>query len=291
MKISPSYIRLLLLLAIFNFTSAIATSFNVLTDLELQKRPASSLYADQLSAAPVLKAQPIDLDAVRKEDALRDASKQAYRFALPVTATDFNALGRWQVKGDMAIWRLSVTADKAKSFSVGIKNLFLPQGAKLYFYSKNYQILLGPYDHKDNKINGQLWTPVIESNHITIEFNVPLALRELLTFDIASISQGYRGVRAQDMIKSGSCNNDVVCPEGDAWRDEIRSVGRYTITDGGSSFLCTGTLINNTRSDLTPYFLTAGHCGVSATTAPSIVIYWNYETTSCGGTPDGPLNQ
>ncbi len=291
MKFSPFYRRLVVLLSLFNVAPLMAASFTSLADLEMDKRPASSLHSQQLKAAPVLKAKAIDLAAIQKEDAVRDATKQPYRFALPVEANDFNHLGQWQVKGETAIWRLSVTAETAKSFSMGIKNLFMPQGAKLYFYSKDYQILLGPYTHKDNKANGQLWTPVIESNHVTIEFNVPLAYKNLLSFDIASISQGYRGIRAEDMVKSGTCNNDVVCPEGDPWRSEIRSVGHYTITDNGSSFVCTGTLVNNTRGDLTPYFLTAGHCGVSATTAASIVVYWNFETSVCGGTPDGPRNQ
>ena len=53
---------------------------------------------------------------------------------------------------------------------------------------------------------------------------------------------------------SGSCNNNVICPEGDPWRDQIRSVAMITV--GGSGF-CTGQLINNCANDGTPYFLTA----------------------------------
>jgi len=291
MNFTSQTLRLAFLAMVLNATPTLAATFNKLSDLEVQKRPASAQLSQQLVAAPIYQAKAIDLAKVQKEDALRDSSKQAYRFALPVEAANFNQLGRWHVQGDIAIWRLTVSSEKAKSFSVGIKNLFMPQGAKLFFYSKNYQILLGPYNHKDNKANGQLWTPVIESNNITIEFNVPLAYKDLLSFDIASISQGYRGIRASNLVKSGTCNRDVVCSEGDAWRDQTRSVGRYTITNSGQSFLCTGTLINNIRADLTPYFLTAGHCGVSTATAPSIVVYWNYETSVCGATPDGSLQQ
>ena len=95
---------------------------------------------------------------------------------------------------------------------------------------------------------------------------------------------------------SGSCNVDVVCDGSDdsdyagidGWRNEIPSVAG--IATGGSVF-CTGAMINNLRNDKTPYFLTAHHCGIDANAAASLVTYWNFETSSCGGTPDGELNQ
>ena len=57
--------------------------------------------------------------------------------------------------------------------------------------------------------------------------------------------------------KRGSCNINVVCPDGDPWRNQIRSVARITMS---GMFVCTGQLINNTAQDDTPYFLTAQHC-------------------------------
>ena len=86
---------------------------------------------------------------------------------------------------------------------------------------------------------------------------------------------------------SGACNNDVVCPEGDPWRDEIPSVA--AISTGGSLF-CTGFMVNNTAQDQKPYFMTAYHCGISSGNAASLVVYWNFETSTCGGTPDGSLS-
>ncbi len=44
-------------------------------------------------------------------------------------------------------------------------------------------------------------------------------------------------------------------------------------------------------SSFAPYFLTADHCGIDATNAASLVVYWNYQTSSCGGPRDGQLNQ
>jgi hypothetical protein len=49
-------------------------------------------------------------------------------------------------------------------------------------------------------------------------------------------------------------------------------------------------MVNNTAADSTPYFMTANHCGI-AFNAASLVVYWNFETSVCGGIPDGLLNQ
>jgi len=77
------------------------------------------------------------------------------------------------------------------------------------------------------------------------------------------------------------CNVNVACPEGDEWRDQIRSVAMYTYS---GSKQCTGVLVNNTAEDDTPYFLTANHCVSSPSQVASMIIYWNYQSSTCGGT-------
>ena len=78
----------------------------------------------------------------------------------------------------------------------------------------------------------------------------------------------------------------MICPEGDPWRDQIRSVARYTI-DG--MYLCTGQLVNNTSYDFTPYVLSAEHCNVTAANDDTLVFYWNYESPNCGDLGGGSL--
>ncbi len=113
---------------------------------------------------------------------------------------------------------------------------------------------------------------------------------------IASVNHGYRffGERESAVnAKRGSCNINVVCPQGDPWRDQIRSVARYTVScEGGSATcLCTGQLVNNTAQDLTPYFLTAQHCIEQTSAAPTVVAYWNYQSPECDDIAGGNLSQ
>jgi len=61
------------------------------------------------------------------------------------------------------------------------------------------------------------------------------------------------------------------------------------IREGGSSFWCTGSVINNTNNDRTPYILTADHCAADAsvTDLNQWVIYFNYQSDNC----DDPISE
>jgi hypothetical protein len=63
--------------------------------------------------------------------------------------------------------------------------------------------------------------------------------------------------------------------------------GIGTVGDVGYLW-CTGTLLNNYKSDFTDYFLTAHHCVGNQTEADSTEYYWFYQTSVCNGTPPSP---
>ncbi len=74
---------------------------------------------------------------------------------------------------------------------------------------------------------------------------------------------------------------DVACyPE---WSNSAAGVAQiFFETEGGTS-QCSGTLLNNSREDRTPYFLTAAHCVASEAEARSVTAFWNYQTQMCNG--------
>ena len=148
----------------------------------------------------------------------------------------------------------------------------------------------GPYTADDQNSEGELWTAIVPGDEIVVELHQPAGIDKQADLRIAAVNHGYRdfGDLAGAAVKQGVCNNDVICPEGDPWRDQIRSVARITIS--GSS-LCTGQLVNNTAEDGAPYFLTAQHCVENASQAASVVAFWNYESPVCGQLSGGSLAQ
>lgn len=248
------------------------------------------LSAAAQAAVPRLEMPLVDVAATLAQDALKPGP-QPFRFAVPIpVAISPAAQGQWNTAADgSAVWQLRVHSAKASSLNFGFIGYQLPPGATLRISAVDGSDALGPYSSEHNA-QGQLWTPVLRSSEALLELRVPAAARNAVTLSLGFVNHGFRGFGAQDntSAKSGSCNIDVVCADGNEWRNEIRSVARYTIA---GALLCTGQLVNNSAQDLKPYFLTANHCLPLPVLAPTTVFYWNYQTSRCGGTPDGSLDQ
>ncbi len=255
-------------------------------------QPMSSLYqAQPLSAVDTVEVPPIDLDEVAFEDQMRAADGLAPRYAIPwkvhiTPRTD----GTWeQLDAKTMLWRLRIVSPGAYSLNLGFTHYTMPHNGKLFVYATDGTYSLRPFTEQDNETHGQLWTPVVLADDIIVEVSVPTDAVDDLDLELGSINHGYRGFGKDDAgEKSGSCNVDVVCPEGDDWWSEIPSVG--VISTGGYLF-CTGFMVNNTAEDETPYFMTANHCGITSGNAASLVVYWNFQSPTCGQHGGGSLSQ
>ena len=240
----------------------------------------------------------MDFAAARADDRDRDEMGLAPRFALTESVritpdTD----GTWEdLDARFDLWRLRITSPGALSLNLGFSAYRLPKGGRLTIYPADADASGDPrgvrtFTDRDNEAHGELWTPVVLSDDIVVELVVPRESRHDFELELTSINAGYRyfGERSEEIVdKSGDCNVDVVCPEGDDWRLEIAAVG--VISTGGSTY-CTGFMINNTAKDSRPLFMTAEHCGIGASNAASLVVYWNFESPTCGQQGGGLLDQ
>ncbi len=276
----------------------LAVAFAAATGLvavAIEPAPTALTHASQLRAqrdVPLEIAPAVDLAAVTVEDADRQALGLPPRFAIvnPVRIAP-GGFGLWErVDGDTLVWRLRIAAAGAPHLNLGFTRYHMPPGGRLFVYAADLATWIRPFTDADNARHGELWTPVLRSDELVIEVTLPEAVRDELRLELGSINVGYRGFGAGKTggVDSGPCNVDVVCPQGDAWRDEIPAVAVISI---GGGLNCSGFMVNNTAQDQTPYFMTAYHCGLRSSNAASLVTYWNYETSTCGGVPDGTLDQ
>ena len=279
--------------------SLLALAFSSLT--AAQGTPPTSQVPGLLPPERVatIELAPIDLSSVIKEDAERDLQGLPPRFALPnerrLTPSD---AGTWEnLDAETLLWRLRIRSPGALSLNLGFGQFRMTSGGALHLYSADRTHVVRPFTQADNEPHGELWSPVVQTNDLMLELSLPAAELPDLVLELTWINQGYRGFGGSAAtLMSGSCNVDVMCPEGIPWLLEIPSVG--VISTGGSTF-CTGFLVNNVRQDLKPYFMTANHCGITAGNAPSLVVYWNYKNSTCrppgspasGGAGDGTLTQ
>lgn len=139
---------------------------------------------------------------------------------------------------------------------------------------------------------GGIWTPYTEGEVQLVEIEspqqvagAPVQVLSIVHFEESLNQAGGGGVPAQ-AAAAGSCSPDVVCTSGDNALDSAitllrKSVARMNFVSGGSSYLCSGTLINSTSQQ--NFFLTANHCISTQAEASSVQTRWFYEATVCGG--------
>jgi len=246
--------------------------------------PSRQHATTPMASVPVKTLPTIDGAALRaKANAEADKSRP-YRFGKAV-ATDYSPdrHGTWERLSSGAwLWRLRIQSQNAVSLNLGFKHFQLPAGAKLFVYRPDTEAVHGPYGNGD-ATDGQLWTPVVSGSEAVVELKVPETKRSDASFRIEQVSHGFRSLNPATSkkadVKAQACNIDVACPQADPWNDQVRSVGLYSVNGVD---LCSGSLINNTSGDGTPYFLTAEHClKGSEEAAASMVFYWNYQHPTC----------
>ncbi len=267
-----------------------------------QPRPLTwSEAAASLDAVATRSYEALDLVTLAEEDLFNEAAGKPPRFAVAndVAITPLSG-GTWEERGATSLWRLRVTGKETASFNFGFTRFRLPDEARLFIYAADRSVSAGPYTSFHNNDAEQLWTPIIDRADVVIELEVPTARKGQVLLELTKINQGYRGFgtavkgyaqpdletngegkacKNEGGTRSGSCNTDVTClSEGDPWNLPRRSVGAYSRSGVDA---CTGSLVNNTANDRRMLFMTATHCGVTTSSAPSMVVYWNYESPTC----------
>lgn len=202
---------------------------------------------------------------------------QPLRFAIPRDAfyTLDNSGTTTKVEGG-SLWQLRIRSEGAQSHNLGITKFNMPDGANLWIYDPARKHVEGPYTARHRSHRGSLWTPIIEGDEIIVEVFTPVNVAKPV-IEITKVNQGYRDFDKAGIPgagRAGDCNVDVMCPAGNNWSNQIRAVGVYT---ANGRVKCTGTMLNNTKRDFTPYFLTANHCRVTTSNDDSVVVYWNYQ--------------
>ena len=101
----------------------------------------------------------------------------------------------------------------------------------------------------------------------------------IAVFDTGVVAEGT--LTATVETDAADCHLDVTCyPE---WSSSASGVALIAFETSEGSYDCSGTLLNNRRQDLTPYFLTAAHCVQTEEAARSVTAFWSYQTQTCNG--------
>jgi lysyl endopeptidase len=236
------------------------------------------------------------VDTVRVDLAplIEKAAANPEQFAVEVP--HFVALtraGNWSAAGNKRTLRYAVSVPGAVSLSFHASRAHLPPSATLVVSSTATTVIYRAADVHDDS----LWSRIQPGDALEFTLEVQADEAELVALDISGLQVGYRGlspgVRSHEAYRRlrihAAGDPDTHCVQNYACNvtAENRQAGQATVALTVSNrYLCTGTLVNNTARDNTPYILTARHCATgdfvtSVSDAPYVTVYWN-AVSACG---------
>nr|WP_315431317.1 trypsin-like peptidase domain-containing protein [uncultured Albidiferax sp.] len=198
---------------------------------------------------------------------------------------------------------ISISSDAAKGLRLGVLVRSLPTQATLRIYAQGsstaYEVAAQEVlaTLQRNRAAGDTtdaarmyWTPLVEGSEATLEVELPASVStDGVQIAIPSLSHVYSalasdGENVAKVGEAGSCEVNVACNT-DYSSAESNAVARMVFvgSDGGT-YQCSGTLVNDSSSSGTPYFLSANHCISKQSEASTLQTYWFYRATSCSGT-------
>ena len=254
----------------------------------------------EISVPQVDVATP-DLAALqaKSEKSIQDGTPLKTGFIMPLQLTTDNA-GIWEHTDDgYDIWRLRLHNAQALGCCALFERFQLPEGSEFFVYNSDKSLIYGPYTNEDNPSGENYSSGLFTGGDMILEYVSPKHLFNQVEnpdIQIAGYVYFFRseglpdnripGTRDGDTGygASQSCMININCSEGDNWRTQQKGVGRMMgVTGDGYVGWCSGTLINNTMGDGTPYFLTANHCadGTDIQYFNYFKVYFHYECPFC----------
>ncbi len=238
---------------------------------------------------------PPDVETLEKEDLEAGLSGLPERMgvSIPTNLTTANSGILIGSNGSLSTWVLVVRSSGAYGLGLYFSDFSLPAGAQLFVYPEDKSRVLGAFTSLNNQASGKFAVEITKGEGLVIEYSCPVQYSDYQAFVLDEVLYAYKpllfpGDAYRSAAFSGSCEVNAACSEGDDWRDQIKSVVRIQIKRAGSSYWCTGTLVNNTASDFAPLILTADHCAgtfpgpySSPDDVSRWIFYFNYETPGC----------
>lgn len=276
--------------------------FNTNAQISAGGQPVSfqSTYQDLFATRSIhsVTIPAFDAQKARQEDEQQGGN----RFAAPIkVAYSLEENGEWvSLPNGDRVWRLQLSAKDALGMFVFYEDFYLPRGARFFMYSPNGRQIKGAYTSQNNKDSGKFMTGMIKGETAILEYYEPAAVEGQGIIDIARVYYAYDhdfDVLLPDNVYKAyagfgdalACHTNINCDEGDPWQEHKRGVVRILRVFEEGMGWCSGSMINNTSQDETPYVLSAYHCYDGFT--PELDVWrfdFNYEASGCANPTSEP---
>ncbi len=196
-----------------------------------------------------------------------------------------------------ALWTAGVKVEEAYALRLHLTGIDLPPGSRVRVWGRD-ATSAREFDPAAVVSGGEIWAPVVFGDEAHVEVEVPagalpaggvsFAVPDVL--EIFRIDPSGRAVLSEsaapspqgtECLVSGECYSTADFPGITAARGAIAHL-KYV--KSAQAYVCTGGLVNDTKSDFIPYLLTANHCFGTQTEANTLQTFFDYRYLSCGST-------
>ncbi|MBN2682096.1 MAG: PKD domain-containing protein [Bacteroidales bacterium] len=275
------------------FASALLLITNTaIAQISTGGKPVSFVYKNLSDNIGKIEIPAPNMELILQEDNQAEKNGSFYKIGRYINA-DINLMesGTWTELPDGGkIFRISLKCEGAEALNAVYSDFYLPENTVLYIYNKNKKHVIGGFTDFNNRDDRSFVHEIVQGDEITLEYYQPAGVDEMPSLNIEQIGYTYRSSHldaykdVKDFGGSDNCQVNANCsPEGDNWQNQKRGAVRILLTVGTGMGWCSGSVINNTNEDCTPYILTADHCGNGATVANlnQWIFYFNYEAPTC----------
>jgi hypothetical protein len=193
-----------------------------------------------------------------------------------------------QVGKDKLVWGTYIQSQGAKELRVFFQNGYLPEGCQIYVYDDTAQVFT--YSFSGSIQEGGFWSNILTSDHAFVELQISPPAFDSLNLVQLSITQiahiEYSLLNINDVSPLSAPLEDVNCSYANQFSfiDNLKSAtARVSYVREGVTGYGSGALLRNARGDSQPFFLTANHVVSSQTIAQTVVVLFDYRSTSCRG--------
>lgn len=267
-----------------------------------QNQPFSFKNSELLSEIDNVVVTAPDMVQIMNEDASDEKNGEMYKVARILDVNmNMDNCGTTDILADgTKVWRVRIVSEGALALKVLCPEFYIPNGAELYLYNENRQQVV-KVDASNNPKYDTYYSPkMIQGDALYMEYVQPASVVGNPVIKMDGVCYFYRGVdafvgyyankRQTGFGSSQSCEVNVNCTVGSSWQTQKKGVAEIAIISGWSVGFCTGSLVNNTANDGTPYFLTADHCGGvdEASSMNRWEFNFNFESTGCSNPTSEP---
>ena len=175
------------------------------------------------------------------------------------------------------VYSTAIRVAGADRIRIRFDNVAIPDGAVFWVYGGGDE----PAGFgKELLYDGVIWSPPVHGPVVYIDFEAPASAAS--AFEIHQIAELLAFSPAP--ADAPNCLIDSTCPSASTF-DSLalakKAIAHLEYVEGSSTYVCTGALLNDRKSDGTPYLLTANHCIDTQSVASTLTSYFDFISAGC----------